>query len=144
MSLSSHYLSHIWRQWKALGSGTPCSLELIPPMGFEPGSLWFKGRLANQSTTWIKPFYCFYTPPHNSGGVLRFHVGRPCIRPLSICPSVFLFPDDNLSKHQWIFTELGMCIDIVEIWFRIANGQISSNFYGVICPRHALIFVSRR
>ena len=27
---------------------------------------------------------------------------------------IFLFPD-NLSKHQWIFTKLGMCIDIVEI-----------------------------
>ena len=27
-----------------------------------------------------------------------------------------------------------MCIDIVEIWFGIANGQISLNFYGVICP----------
>ena len=26
-----------------------------------------------------------------------------------------------------------MCIDIVEIWFGIANGQISSNFEGVIC-----------
>ena len=24
---------------------------------------------------------------------------------------IFLFPDDNLSKHQWIFTKLGMCID---------------------------------
>ena len=29
-----------------------------------------------------------------------------------------------------------MCIDIMEIWFGIANGQISSNFYGVICLRH--------
>ena len=29
-----------------------------------------------------------------------------------------------------------MCIDIVEIWFGIANGQISSIFYGVIFPRH--------
>ena len=47
----------------------------------------------------------------------------------SVCPSVrFSFPDDNLSKHQWIFTKLGMCIDIVEIWFGIANGQISSKF----------------
>ena len=54
---------------------------------------------------------------------------------------IFSFPDDNLSKHQWIFTKLGMCIDIVEIWFGIANGQISSNFDGVICPRHAHIFV---
>ena len=60
---------------------------------------------------------------------------------LSIRPCVsFLFPDDNLSKHQWIFTKLGMCIGIVDIWFGIANGQISSNFYGVIFPRHAHIF----
>ena len=47
----------------------------------------------------------------------------------SVHPSVhFSFLDDNLTKHQWIFTKLGMCIDIVEIWFGIANGQISSNF----------------
>ena len=66
----------------------------------------------------------------------------------SVCPSVlpsyvvhFLFPDDNLSKHQWIFTKLGMCIDIVEICFGIANKQISSIFDGVICLRHAHIFV---
>ena len=50
---------------------------------------------------------------------------------LSIRPSVvrlsvrFLFLDDTSSKHQWIFTKLGMCIDILEIWFGIANGQIS-------------------
>ena len=59
----------------------------------------------------------------------------------SVCPSVHLsvvcisFPDHNLSKHQWIFTKFGMCIDIVEIWFGIANGQISSNFDRVICQR---------
>ena len=90
----------------------------------------------------------FYTPPHNSGGVLWFHIGRPSVRPpvpsyvsLSVCPSVrFSFPDDNLSKHQWIFTKLGICIDIVKIWFGIANGQISSIFDGVICPRHTHIF----
>ena len=41
---------------------------------------------------------------------------------------IFSFPDDNLSKHQWISTKLGVCIDIVEIWFEIANGQISSIF----------------
>ena len=85
----------------------------------------------------------FYTLPQNSGGVLWFHVGRPCVRPSSIHPSIrFSFPDDTLSKHQWIFTKLGMCIDIVEILFEIANGQILSNFYAVICPRHAHIFVS--
>ena len=35
-----------------------------------------------------------------------------------------------------------LCIDIKEIWFGIANGQILSNFYGVICPRHTHIFIS--
>ena len=62
---------------------------------------------------------------------------------LSVSLSIrFSFPDDNLSKHQLIFTKLGMCIDIVEVWFGISNGQILSNFYGVICPRHVHIFVS--
>ena len=47
---------------------------------------------------------------------------------LSICPSVFSFLDDNLSKYKWIFTKLGVCIDIEKIWFGIANGQILSIF----------------
>ena len=89
----------------------------------------------------------FYTPPHKCGGVLWFHVGRPCVCPSVsqsvVRPSVrFSFLDDNLS-YQWIFTRLGLCIDIVEILFGIANGQISSNFDGVICPRHAYIYVFR-
>ena len=91
------------------------------------------------------PYLCFYTPPHDSGGVLSFHYGRPCVCPSVVRPPVRIsFPDDNLSKHQWIFTKLGMCIDIVEIWFGIANGQISSNFDGVICPTHAHIFIFGR
>ena len=45
---------------------------------------------------------------------------------LSACNmSVFSFPDDNFSKYQWIFTKLGICIDIVGICFGIANGQMS-------------------
>ena len=55
---------------------------------------------------------------------------------------IFSFPDDNLSKKQGILTKLAICIDIKEIWFGIANRQISSNFYGVICPNHAHIFIS--
>ena len=42
--------------------------------------------------------------------------------------SVFSFLDDNFSKIQWIFIKLGVCIDIVETWFGIADGQISSIF----------------
>ena len=56
---------------------------------------------------------------------------------------IFSFPDDNLSKRQWIFTKLSIGIDVVEIWFWIANGQISSNFDRVICPRQAHIFCLR-
>ena len=68
---------------------------------------------------------------------------RVSVRQSNVCPSVCIsFPDDHLSKHQWIFTKPGMCIDIVEIWIGIANGQILSKFDRVICPRHAHIFVS--
>ena len=74
----------------------------------------------------------FYTPPHDTLDA-RVSV-RPSVR--------FSFPDGNLSKNQGIFTKLGVCTDIVEIWFGIANRQISSNFYGIICPRHTNIFVS--
>ena len=52
---------------------------------------------------------------------------------LDVRPSIhFSFPDDKLSKQQRIFTKLGLCIDIVEIWFGIANGQILSNFDGCL------------
>ena len=49
---------------------------------------------------------------------------------LSMClsydrPSVFSFPHDNLSKCR-VFFKLGVFIGIVEIWFGIVNGQISS------------------
>ena len=42
--------------------------------------------------------------------------------------SKFSFPDYSFNKCQWIFTKLGVCIDIVKIWFGIADGQISSIF----------------
>ena len=49
---------------------------------------------------------------------------------------IFSFPDNNLSKSQGILTKLGTCIDMKEVWFGIANGQMSSMFDRVICPRH--------
>ena len=45
--------------------------------------------------------------------------------------SLFLFPDDNVSKCK-----LGMCTDIVDIWFGIANGQFFLFFFKVICWPH--------
>ena len=41
---------------------------------------------------------------------------------------IFSFLDDNLCKCQGILTILGTCVDVKEIWFRIANGQILSMF----------------
>ena len=38
---------------------------------------------------------------------------------------IFSFSKDNLSKCQGVLTKLGTCIDMKEIWFGIANGQIS-------------------
>ena len=62
------------------------------------------------------------------------YIGHLCVRPSVKRPSsIFSFLDDNLSECQWIFTKLGMCIDIVEIWFGIVSGQISSISDRVIC-----------
>ena len=44
-----------------------------------------------------------------------------------VSPSVFRF-QTIMSKYQWVFAKLGICIDIMEIWFRIIIGQISSIF----------------
>ena len=56
--------------------------------------------------------------------------GHPCGHQSYLFLSIFLYLDDKFSKYRyyWIFTKPGMCIDIVEIWFGIANGQISSIF----------------
>ena len=37
-----------------------------------------------------------------------------------------------------------MCIDIVEIWFGITNGQIGQFFYSIICLLHVDIFIFRQ
>ena len=54
----------------------------------------------------------------------------------------FSFLDDNLSKHQWIFSKLGMCIDIVDLFVCVEvlqpsqpNGVMSS---AVSLPNHTL------
>ena len=67
---------------------------------------------------------------------------RLSTRPSYLYPSVFFFSDDNLSKCQWIFTKLGVCNDILKIWFGVVNGQISSIFDRVICPQYVQIFIS--
>ena len=56
---------------------------------------------------------------------------------------IYSFPDDNLSKHQWIFTKLGMALIL---WIS-GLGLLMGKFHQilmVICPRYAHIFVSGR
>ena len=43
------------------------------------------------------------------------------VHPSFMCPSIFSFLDDNLSKYQWSSTKLGMCTNIVESWFVIVQ-----------------------
>ena len=59
------------------------------------------------------------------GFTLDIHVSVcPSSNLLHFGPSIFYF--QMMSKYQWIFARLGMYIDIVKIWFRIANRQILS------------------
>ena len=63
-------------------------------------------------------------------------VVRESICPSIIRPSVFSFPDDNLSKYRQTFIKIGICFGIVDIWSGIANGHISYLFERIMCPRH--------
>ena len=64
---------------------------------------------------------------------------RPSVRLSYVRPSVFSFPDDNLSKCKLIFPKLRAC-HIVKVCLGIVNGQISSIFDRVICPQYVSIF----
>ena len=66
------------------------------------------------------------------------HVGQLCVRPfvhpsvhqLYIRPSVhFSFPDDNLSKHQWIFTKLAFVCALI-LW-RSGLGLLMCKFHQI-------------
>ena len=59
---------------------------------------------------------------------LWYHVSYLCVCQCVASPAIcqyLCFQMINLSKCQWVFTKLGVCIDIVEMWFGIVNGQIS-------------------
>ena len=58
-----------------------------------------------------------------------------CVRPSVLHQTIrlYIFRFRMITcKYEWIFSKLGMCIDIVEIQFGIANGQISSDFYSYL------------
>ena len=49
--------------------------------------------------------------------------------------SIFSFPDNNLSKYQWMFTKLAACIDIVGHWYGIATRVVQKvlSLIGFLC-----------
>ena len=65
----------------------------------------------------------------------------PSVHVSQIRSSLFSFPDDNLSKCNKCFSKRDVCIDIVDICFGIANGQMSLCLT-VICLRHIRTFIS--
>ena len=67
--------------------------------------MWMRFNIERSSKT----EHDFYTSSHDSGRVLWFHVGRPCV-----CPSLFVvsFPGDNLSANQWDLTKAGKCMSL--------------------------------
>ena len=67
----------------------------------------------------------FYTLPHNNCEVLRFHV-----RCLCVCPSVLFLDNINgiSSKYQWIFTKLGVCIELWRSDLGLLIGKVCQFF----------------
>ena len=64
----------------------------------------------------------FYTLPHNSGGVLWYRIGCPCVHLSYVRLSIFLFTDNN-SKYRWI-SPYSVCTLI--LWrsgFRLLMGK---------------------
>ena len=57
--------------------------------------------------------------------------------PVTFAPAGAMTP-----SAEFLLSNLVCTLMLLEIWFGTANGQILSIFDGVICPRHALIFVS--
>ena len=60
---------------------------------------------------------------------LRLLIGKLSIFDIVICPQYIYFTFRTItSESEWIFSKFDLCIDIVEICFRIAHGQILSIF----------------
>ena len=90
------------------------------------------------------PFLFFFIPRHM---IVAGFYGFTLDVPVSVHPSVvnsfvhILFPNDNLSEHQWIFTKLVCAL----ILWRSGLGLVKGKFRQIlteICPRHTHIFVS--
>ena len=82
--------------------------------------------------TWYVHWYCW-----DLGSGLLMGKFHQFLTELSAWDTfIFSFPDDNLSRCHWIFTKLSICIDIVEIWFGIADWVDFVNFWQSYLPAH--------
>ena len=62
----------------------------------------------------------------------------PNIRLSVVRPSVFSCPGNNLSKYQWLFTELGMCIDLWRSDLGLLMGKFNQ-FSTELPVRHTIV-----
>ena len=78
--------------------------------------------------TWFAYWYCrdLVLDGRWANTVSFWRTRLPITAPIS-------FQDNNLSKSQWIFTKLDMCIDIVEILLWLLMGKFHHFFYRVTC-----------
>ena len=75
---------------------------------------------------WMLPLYLHVNQKSDDDD----DVGCPYVRLSVLHPSVHIFRFRMITwvNVNWIFTKLCVCIDLVEVWFGIANGQIPSSF----------------
>ena len=93
---------------------------------------------------WKSNFTDFYTQPHNSDGLLWFHVDLPSIMSvhLSYVLSVhFLFLGDNLSKLHWIFAK--RCMAWWLIWMQVQTMIKWLWFWPLVGEQHSYVEIDR-
>ena len=60
--------------------------------------------------------------------IVAGYYGFTLVVHVSIRPSVFSFPDDNLSNFQWLFIKLGLGMNIMEIWIGLLMNNVGQLF----------------
>ena len=97
--------------------------------------------MLNSSCFLLSKVTFFYIPPHNSVGVLWFHIGRPCVCP-SVYLSVFLFTENNLVNINGFQPNLVCSLMLWRSGLGILMGKFCQ-FLTVICLPHICILFSQ-
>ena len=74
----------------------------------------------------------FYTPPHDSGGILWYHVGCPCVRPS-------VRPNDNLKNVNGFSPNSGCALILWRSGMGLLMGQFRQ-FLTALSARDTSVF----